>query len=204
MGPGTHIFMIQWVPRKIYWYLAQKCSEFCTLKITIIFCVVDKGEDINIIFSVKKCSIFISINIVLMIISCQFSSEVRSWFLAILSLVALLSSAHSLCFIFYLQLCVTLCVYTWILFPWNTTAFHFSKYNKYNEIQQIQPPSIYRNGKLFQGLKSNLFNYLPGMLKPGKNKESEEATALLLDMPGVKHVVPPSFMSTHRCIFSNF
>ena len=36
------------------------------------------------------------------------------------------------------------------------------------------------------------------MPKPGKNKESEEATALLLDMPGVKHLVPPSFMSTHE------
>ena len=46
-------------------------------------------------------------------------------------------------------------------------------------------------------------NNVCGMPKLGKNKESEEASVLLLDMPGLykwSHIVKLlSFLNTHRC-----
>ena len=56
---------------------------------------------------------------------------------------------------------------------------------------QREPPNISDNGKLNQGSKSNLLDHLPGIPKAGKNKAADDATALLLDMPAVIHMVPP-------------
>lgn len=56
---------------------------------------------------------------------------------------------------------------------------------------QQDPPSLSDNDKLYQGAKSCLLECLPGMPKPGKNKAADNATALMLDMPAVIHMVQP-------------
>ena len=55
----------------------------------------------------------------------------------------------------------------------------------------VTPPNLSDNSRLYQGAKSTLLECHPGMPKPGKNKGSDNATALTLDMPAVVHLVPP-------------
>ena len=56
---------------------------------------------------------------------------------------------------------------------------------------QCEPPNLSEKSRLYQAVKSILLGCLPGMPNPGKNKDADNATALMLDMPAVVHLVPP-------------
>ena len=56
---------------------------------------------------------------------------------------------------------------------------------------QHYPPNISDGGKLNQSNKPSLLDCFPGMPLAGMNKDSGRATALVLDMPAVVHLVAP-------------
>ena len=56
---------------------------------------------------------------------------------------------------------------------------------------QCGPPSLCDRGKLMSGTKSALLGCLPGMPDPGHSPAAKEASAIVLDMSAIIHVVKP-------------
>ena len=56
---------------------------------------------------------------------------------------------------------------------------------------QRGPPSLCDRGKVMSGTKSALLGCLPGMPDPGHSPAAKEASAIVLDMSAIIHVVKP-------------